>query len=49
MKDAAQRKRDERDRMRAEGYVLRQFWVHKKDWNRVHKYLLAINKRRAKL
>ena len=47
MKDAAQRKRDERDRMRAEGYVLRQFLVHPKDWERVQKYLRRVNKRRA--
>jgi hypothetical protein len=39
MKDAAERKRDERDRMRAEGYVLRQIWVKPKDWPRVQKYL----------
>jgi hypothetical protein len=43
MKDAAQRKRDERQRMRAEGYVLRQFWVHPKDWARVQTYLRRVN------
>lgn len=45
---AAERKRAERTRMRAEGYVLRQFWVHPKDWDRVQRYLLMVNKRRAK-
>jgi hypothetical protein len=39
MKDPAERKRDERKRMRKAGYVLRQFWVHPKDWQRVRKYL----------
>jgi hypothetical protein len=48
MKDSAERKRDERTRMRAEGYVLRQFWVHPKDWVRVQTYLRRVNKRRAK-
>ena len=28
MKTVAQRKRDERDRMRAQGYVLQQRWIH---------------------
>ena len=39
VKNAAQRKRDERERMRAQGYVLRQFWVHPDDWQRVQRYL----------
>jgi hypothetical protein len=39
MKDPAERKRDERKRMRKAGYVLRQFWVHPRDWLRVQKYL----------
>lgn len=47
MKGAAERKRDERDRMRADGFVLRQFWVHPKDWERARTYLRRINKRRA--
>lgn len=46
MKDAAERKRDERERMRDSGYVLRQFWVHPKDWPLVQRYLLRVNKRR---
>ena len=49
MKNAAQRKRDERERMRKAGYVLRQFWVHPKDWALVQKYLLRVNKRREAL
>jgi hypothetical protein len=36
---AAQRKAAERDRMRALGLVLRQVWVHPKDWERVRKYI----------
>jgi hypothetical protein len=42
MKTPAQRKRDERKRMRKAGYILRQFWVHPKDWARVAKYLQRI-------
>jgi len=45
-KTAAQRKADERKRMRVRGYVLRQFWVHPDDWNRVRAYLTKINKQR---
>jgi hypothetical protein len=41
-KSAAERKRAERARMRAEGLVLRQFWVHPKDWPRVEKYLTKL-------
>jgi hypothetical protein len=44
---AAERKQAERERMRARGFVLRQFWVHPKDWARVQKYLLRVNKRRG--
>jgi hypothetical protein len=44
---AAARKRLERERMRAEGYVLRQIWVRPTDWARVQKYLLRLNKGRA--
>ena len=46
-KTAAQRKADERARMRADGFVLRQFWVHPKDWERVQTYLKRVNKRRV--
>jgi hypothetical protein len=48
VKNSAERMRELRDRMRAEGYVLRQFWVHPKDWDRVQTYLRRVNKRRAK-
>lgn len=47
-KSVAERKRDERDRMRDRGFVLRQFWVHPKDWPRVQKYLLRIFNARGK-
>jgi len=47
MKDAAERKRDERKRMRKAGFVLRQFWVHPKDWARVAKYLQRIKRSRG--
>lgn len=46
MNSAAERKRAERARMRAKGYILRQFWVHPKDWALVQKYLLRVNRRR---
>ena len=46
MKDAAARKRDERDRMRKAGYVLRQFWIHPKDWLIVQRYLIRKLKER---
>jgi hypothetical protein len=45
MKGAAERKRDERERMRARGFVLRQFWVHPKDWSRVQAYIARLFKR----
>jgi hypothetical protein len=43
----AERKRAERTRMRALGLVLRQFWVHPKDWPRVQRYLERISRRRT--
>ncbi len=43
---ASERKADERARMRLAGFVLRQFWIHPKDWERVQTYLLRVNKRR---
>jgi hypothetical protein len=46
MKDSAERKRDERKRMRKAGFVLRQFWIHPKDWLRVQKYLQRFFKNR---
>lgn len=45
-KNAAARKRAERDRMRTDGYVLRQFWVHPRDWPLVSKYLSRVRKNR---
>lgn len=45
-KSPRERKADERARMRALGFVLRQFWVHPKDWPKVQKYLLSVNKKR---
>lgn len=45
-KTPAQRKRDERTRMRERGFVLRQFWVHPKDWDRVRKYLERVMRKR---
>lgn len=45
---AAKWKRDERARMRLAGYVAKQVWVHKKDWDRVQRYLERVNKRRNK-
>jgi hypothetical protein len=47
-KTVAERKADERERMRARGYVLRQFWIHPKDWERVQKYLQRINRERER-
>jgi len=45
-KSDAERKADERARMRKLGYVLRQFWVHPHDWPRVKRYLERVNARR---
>ena len=39
MKSSAQRKQDERMRMRVQGYILRQIWIKPKDWPRVQRYL----------
>jgi hypothetical protein len=39
MKPPAERKRDERSRMRQAGYVLKQVWVLPKHWARVAKFL----------
>ena len=46
-KSDAERKADERARMRKLGYVLRQFWVHPQDWPSVKRYLERVNKRRG--
>jgi hypothetical protein len=47
-KTAAERKRDERERMRNQGFVLRQLWVHPKDWPRVQRYLERVLRLRRK-
>jgi hypothetical protein len=44
---AAARKRLERERMRAEGYVLRQIWVLPAAWPAIWKYVLRRNKRQS--
>jgi hypothetical protein len=41
-KTPAERKADERERMRAGGFVLRQMWVHPKDWERLKAYALRL-------
>jgi len=43
MKTAAERKRDERTRMRADGYVLRQVWVKPKHWAQVQRYIARLS------
>jgi hypothetical protein len=45
-KSVAERKRDERERMRDAGFVLRQFWVHPQDWPRVQRYLTRLLEKR---
>jgi hypothetical protein len=47
-KTPAERKQDERERMRARGFVLMQVWVHPKDRERVQAYLARVNKAREK-
>jgi hypothetical protein len=34
--------------MRAKGLVLRQFWVHPKDWELVKRYLSRVNRKRGR-
>jgi len=46
MKSSSERQRDTRRRMRAEGFVLRQMWVHPADWPAVRAYVER--KRKAK-
>jgi len=46
-KTANERKADERARMRAQGYVLRQVWVHEKDAERFAKYVERLRKQRG--
>jgi hypothetical protein len=38
----ARKKRDERKRMRAMGFILRQMWVHPQDWASVSKMVNAL-------
>jgi len=45
-KTPAKRKADERERMRAGGFILRQMWVHPKDWARVRAYVQRLLERR---
>lgn len=47
-KTATERKQDERERMRARGFVLMQIWVHPKDRERVKAYIARINKARER-
>lgn len=48
MKSPAERKADERERMRDSGFILRQIWVKPRDWKRVQKYLDRVNRRYKK-
>lgn len=43
---AARRKRAERDRKRAAGFVLRQIWVQPADWPRVKRYIDTLARKR---
>ncbi len=44
MKSPAERKRDERTRMRSHGLVLKQIWVNPKRWPAIQKYLSRYSK-----
>jgi hypothetical protein len=46
-KSDAEKQRDRRERMRAAGYVLRQLWVHPKDWDAVKKYVMRAMRKRG--
>jgi hypothetical protein len=48
MKSAAERKQDERDRLRAAGFVLLQLWVHKGDYDSVKRYHMTRLSKRAR-
>lgn len=43
MKTTAQLKAEQRDRMRSEGYVLKQIWVKPRQWARIKRYLERAN------
>ena len=45
-KSDAERKAAERERMREAGFVLRQVWVHPRDWQRAKVYLQQLRNRR---
>lgn len=45
---AARKKREERQRMRLKGYILRQMWVHPKDWPSVSAMVVALKEGREK-
>ena len=47
-KPPAERKQDERARMRAAGFVLRQVWVHPADWPLVKKLTERLAAKRGK-
>jgi hypothetical protein len=44
-----ERKAAERERMRARGFVLRQFWIHPKDWPRAQRYLDLMMRKRERV
>ena len=46
-KTAAERKREQRQRRRDEGWMAFEVWVHLEDWPRVKRYLDRLNKARG--
>jgi hypothetical protein len=48
MKSDAQRQQARRERMRRDGFVLRQVWVHPQDWPIVREQIARINSKRKK-
>jgi hypothetical protein len=49
MKSPAERKRDERTRMRAQGFVLFQGWIRPQDRPKVQRYLARVNSTKGPL
>lgn len=45
---SAARKRDERTRMRALGFVLRSAWIHPRDWSQYSAFVKRLNEARKK-
>jgi len=43
VKTDSERKRNERNRKRKDGYVLKQIWVKPEHWDRVKKYISRVN------